>query len=215
MTAFRGFSDRALDFYAGLDADNTKTFWTEHKSVWETEVRDPMLAMLDQLEDEFGPAKLFRPYRDVRFSKDKTPYKTHQGALVSDPDAGDGVGWYVHVDKDGMLVGGGWRAHDTAQVTRFREGVADDDGPELADLLAKVTAEGYTVDGDPLKTRPRGYPPDQPRLDLLRFRQLLVTRRLGAPRWLATPRALDEVRGAWRTIRPVTEWVAAHVGRRQ
>jgi uncharacterized protein (TIGR02453 family) len=115
---FRGFPDRGLELYAGLEADNSKSYWSDHKAVWESDVRDPMRALTAALADEFGEAKLFRPYRDVRFSKDKTPYKTHQGAFVGQGTVG--IGWYVQVDKDGLMAGGGWRAHESAQVTRFR-----------------------------------------------------------------------------------------------
>jgi uncharacterized protein (DUF2461 family) len=75
--AFTGFPLAALDFYDDLEMDNTKAFWTAHKDVYETAVRAPMAALVAALEPEFGPAKVYRPYRDVRFAKDKTPYKTH------------------------------------------------------------------------------------------------------------------------------------------
>ena len=101
MGTFAGFSDRALELYAGLEADNSREYWARHKPEWEAEVRDPMRALLAGLEDEFGPAKMFRPNRDVRFSKDKAPYKTHQGALVPVSEETVGVGYYVQVDADG------------------------------------------------------------------------------------------------------------------
>ncbi len=207
---FRGFSDEGLELYAGLEADNSKTYWAAHKAVWETDVRDPMRALVAALADEFGEGKLFRPHRDIRFSKDKTPYKTHQGAFVGDGSVG--IGWYVQVDKDGLAAGGGWRSHETRQVTRFREAVdAEPTGPELERLVGRLRADGFEVNGDETKTRPRGYPADHPRLELLRCRSLMVVRRYGAPDWLATPRALDEVREAWRAVRPLADWVRQHV----
>ena len=77
------FDDAAFAFYEGLRADNSKTYWTANKSVYERAVREPMRALLDDLAPVFDaePA-LFRPYRDVRFSKDKSPYKTHQGGFL-------------------------------------------------------------------------------------------------------------------------------------
>ena len=80
--AFSGWAEQALDFYEGLEADNTKTYWTRQKQVYEEQVLRPMADLLDELGPEFGESKVFRPYRDVRFSKDKTPYKTHIGAMV-------------------------------------------------------------------------------------------------------------------------------------
>jgi uncharacterized protein (TIGR02453 family) len=148
----------------------------------------------------------------VRFSKDKTPYKTHQGAFVGDGTLG--IGYYVQVDKDGLMAGGGWRSHETGQVTRYREAVdAEASGPELERIVSGLKAAGFEVNGDETKVRPRGYPADHPRLDLLRCRSLMVYRRYGAPDWLATPRAQDEVRAAWRAVRPLTAWVRQHVDR--
>ena len=107
---FEGFPDEGLVFYEGLEADNSKTYWTQHRPVYESCVRAPLQALTDELADEFGPAKLFRPYRDVRFSNDKTPYKTHQGAVVEPPGRGAGA-WYVQVSADGCgspAGAGGW-----------------------------------------------------------------------------------------------------------
>lgn len=208
--AFTGISDAALELYAGLEADNSKQFWADHKALWESEVRDPVQALVAELEDEFGPAKIFRPYRDVRFSRDKSPYKTHQGAFVG---VTTGIGFYLQVDKDGLLGGGGWRAHGPAQIPRFRAAVDDDrSGPELVGIVGRLRDEGFTVEGDELSRAPRGFSSDHPRLDLLRCRSLMVFRRYGAPDWLATRRALDEVRGCWRSVRPLADWAAAHVG---
>jgi uncharacterized protein (TIGR02453 family) len=210
VTRFEGFSDSALELYAGLEADNSREFWATHKSVYEAEVREPMLALLDELEEEFGTGKLFRPHRDVRFAKDKSPYKTHQGAFVG---ATLGIGYYLQVDQDGLLAGGGWRSHGADPVRRFRSAVdSAAAGDQLVEVVAALRGSGFTVVGDELKTAPRGYAADHPRIDLLRCRSLMVTRRFGAPDWLASPRALDEVRETWRAVTPLNAWVTAHVG---
>ncbi|MGZ5371976.1 DUF2461 family protein, partial [Aeromicrobium sp.] len=73
MVDFTGFPEAALDFYDDLEVDNTKAFWEAHKSTYANAVAAPMKALTAALEDEFGAAKVFRPYRDVRFAKDKTP----------------------------------------------------------------------------------------------------------------------------------------------
>ena len=80
---FDGFPEAALDFYDDLEIDNSKVFWEAHKDTYATAVRAPMTDLMAELADEFGAAKIFRPHRDVRFSKDKTPYKTHQGAFIA------------------------------------------------------------------------------------------------------------------------------------
>ena len=79
---FSGWPEEALDFYDELAADNTKTYWTANKAVYEEKILRPMADLTEELAAEFGEPKIFRPYRDVRFSPDKTPYKTHIGAVI-------------------------------------------------------------------------------------------------------------------------------------
>ena len=101
--AFAGFPEQALDFYDGLEADNSKAYWTDHKAVYDDCVAGPLKALLTELEPTFGVAKVFRPFRDVRFSKDKTPYKTRQYAVVHS----NNQGLYVGIDAHGLHLGGG------------------------------------------------------------------------------------------------------------
>ena len=86
MTAmtFSGWPIEAVEFYEGLEADNSKVYWQEHKAVYDRFVKAPMEELLAELADEFGAGRLFRPYRDVRFSADKTPYKTNCAARLGD-----------------------------------------------------------------------------------------------------------------------------------
>jgi len=77
--SFTGIPVAALDFYEDLENDNSKAFWTAHKDVYDEQVKAPLVALAAALGPEFGDGKFFRPYRDIRFAKDKTPYKTHQG----------------------------------------------------------------------------------------------------------------------------------------
>ena len=210
MPTFSGFSDRAVAFYAELAADNTREFWAAHKAVYESEVRDPMRALAAALESEFGPAKLFRPHRDMRFSHDKTPYKTHQAAVVGD---GTGIGYYVQLDARGLTVGGGFRAHSPGQVSRFRAAVDDDaTGVEVSDLVAELCGNGFDIEGEALKTKPRGYDADHPRIELLRCRSLMAVKVFGTPAWLAGPAALEQVRDTWRLVAPLNRWVSSNVG---
>ncbi len=127
--AFTGFPSAALDFYDDLEVDNTKAFWEKHKAVYADSVKAPMTALCAALEPEFGAAKIFRPYRDVRFAKDKTPYKTHQGAFVR---VGEATGWYVEVSPRGVRTGAGFYEASGPRLAAFREAVAHDRfGPEL------------------------------------------------------------------------------------
>ena len=118
--AFSGFPEEAIEFYEGLEADNSKAYWTDHKSVYDDAVAGPMKELLAELAPTFGEAKMFRPYRDVRFSKDKTPYKTRQYAVVHTGDQG----LYLGIDAQGLHLGGGMFQPATEQVKKLREAVA-------------------------------------------------------------------------------------------
>ncbi|MGW3482322.1 DUF2461 domain-containing protein [Rhodococcus indonesiensis] len=204
---FTGFPVAALDFYEDLEADNSKPFWAAHKAVYDDCVRGPMLALLAELEPEFGAGKAFRPHRDVRFSADKSPYKTHQGGFVQ---TGPGVGFYVQIDAAGLRVAGGFYRGSSAQVAAFRAAVDDTRrGPRLEPLVRRLHRAGYEIGGERLKTRPRGVAEDHPRLDLLRYKSLTAARTHPSPEWIDTPRTLDEVRTAWRDVRPLVEWLTA------
>ncbi len=208
--SFEGFPDEGLVFYEGLEADNTKTYWTRHKGAYEEHVRAPLQALLEELAPEFGPAKVFRPYRDVRFSNDKTPYKTHQGAVVHPESAGS---WYVQVSADGLMVAGGcWRL-ESDQVARYRRAVADAvQGPRLEAEVDRLAAAGWAILGEKLSRVPAGYPADAERLELLRHKALHATRSWVPVDWLHDSRALEQVRTAWRDLSTLNVWLADNVG---
>jgi len=209
---FSGFPDEGLVFYEGLEADNSKTYWTGHRHLYDEHVRGPMQALADELTAEFGTPKLFRPYRDVRFSNDKTPYKTHQGAVLH-PE-GQGVGsYYVQVSADGLRVSGGcWRLQPD-QVDRYRRAVDDDvQGPRLAGQVDELRRAGWTIDGDQLVRTPRGYAADHPRVALLKHRSLHASQEWEPTDWLHQRTALDRVRDAWRQVTALNQWLADNVG---
>jgi uncharacterized protein (TIGR02453 family) len=203
---FEGFPEQALVFYEGLEADNSKPYWTDNKAVYETCVRSPMEALLAELEPEFGSAKIYRPYRDVRFSKDKTLYKTACGASVE-------RGGYVQLSANGLAVGAGYYHIAPDQIDRLRKSVDDDlRGSDLERIVAALRRGGYEVHGERLKTMPRGYPADHPRADLLRYKSLIAWRQWPPEPWLHGRQALAKVRAAWRAMRPLGEWLDANVG---
>jgi uncharacterized protein (TIGR02453 family) len=206
---FTGFGEAVVDFYEGLEADNTKAYWADHRAVYDEQIRPPMLALLADLEPEFGGSgtpKVFRPHRDVRFSADKTPYKTHQGAIAG--------AHYVQVSADGLMAAAGYYRMAPAQVARYRTAVDDDRrGSELEEIVAGLRADGFTVAGDRLKTRPRGIDPDHPRLDLLRHRSLFAWRSWPPGEELHAPELADRVRTTWRRLVPLARWLDDHVGR--
>jgi len=207
---FEGIPAAALDFYDDLEVDNTKSFWEAHKHVYTESVLGPMKALMAALEPEFGAAKIFRPYRDVRFSKDKTPYKTHQGAFVR---VADRTGFYVEVSPRGVRTGGGFYEATPARLAAYRAAVSHDRfGPELERLLEDVRRQGFEVGGDRLKTTPRGFDADHPRIELLRHRSLAVNHLIGFEPVIHTPELLDLVRDDWRALKPVVDWITEHAG---
>jgi uncharacterized protein (TIGR02453 family) len=209
-SAFAGFPVAALDFYDDLEMDNTKSFWTAHKAVYDEAVKAPMTALVGALEPEFGPAKVFRPYRDVRFAKDKTPYKTHQGAFVA---SGPATGWYVQVGAPGVRVGVGYYEASSPRLAALREAIADERrGRALVRILGRLRKQGWEQGGETLRTTPRGYDADHPRIDLLRHKSLTLGRSYGFEPVIHSPELLDRVRADWRAGRPFVEWVAENAG---
>ncbi|MBB6567533.1 DUF2461 domain-containing protein [Kribbella sandramycini] len=202
---FTGFPAAALDFYDDLEMDNSKTFWTERKHVYEESVRAPMVALLAELEPEFGTAKVFRPYRDVRFARDKTPYKTHQGAFI---DLAPATGWYVEVAAPGVRVAAGFYEASSERLARVRTAIDDSRrGKQLEALLAELTAAGWSVGGDRLKTTPRGYAADHPRIELLRHKSLTVTKSYGFEPVIHTAELAAEIRADWKSTQPLLTWL--------
>jgi uncharacterized protein (TIGR02453 family) len=206
--SFTGFPTAALDFYDDLEMDNSKTFWNEHKQVYEQSVRAPMTALLAELEEEFGPAKVFRPYRDVRFAKDKTPYKTHQGAFIA---CGPSTGWYVELAAPGVRVGAGFYEAPADRLARIRTAIDEERrGSELDKLLADLQTDGWTLGGDKLKTSPRGYDADHPRIELLRHKSMTLGKSYGFEPVIHSAELVDEVRRDWHATTPFLEWITAN-----
>ena len=205
MSSFTGFGDGAVEFFDGLLVDNSKAYWTDQREVYEAHVRGAMLALLADLEAEFGPGKVFRPYRDLRFSNDKTPYKTHCGATAGP--------YYVQVGADGLMAAAGHYQMAADQVGRFRTAVDDERrGADLVKRLAAIEADGITIAGETLKTRPRGVDADHPRLELMRHKSLYGWRRWPPDDVLHEAGAVHRVASGWRSLRPLTEWLDDHVG---
>jgi uncharacterized protein (TIGR02453 family) len=204
--AFEGWPAEALEFYEGLAADNSKTYWTRNKTIYDEMVLGPMTELMAELAPEFGDVKIFRPYRDVRFSKDKSPYKAHIGALV-------GTG-YVQLSASGLAAGDGMYGMEAGQLDRYRQAVASDAaGEQLEQVIAAVEQRGISVHGhDSLKTAPRGYPADHPRIGLLRHKGLVAWREWPVEPWLGTAEARKHISGFLVAARPLSAWLGTHVG---
>jgi len=205
--AFRGWPAEALDFYEGLEADNSKTYWTEHKATYDDKVRAPMEALLAELEPEFGPGRIFRPYRDVRFSADKSPYKTTIAATLE-------RGGYIQLSARGLAAGRGEYMMAPDQLKRYREAVDDDRrGEQLRAIVAEAGQLGIEITGhEQLKSMPRGYAKDHPRSDLLRYKGLVAWQQWPVAAWLGTAKAKPKVVAFLRNCGPLSDWLARHVG---
>jgi uncharacterized protein (TIGR02453 family) len=207
---FRGWPESALAFYRDLEADNTKAFWDAHKDVYERDVKAPFQALAPLVAEEFGPLRVFRPHRDVRFSKDKSPYKTRCYAVT---EGEGGEAYYVEVSAGGLTVATGYWMMANDQLDRYRRAVVDDEsGPALGTIMAALAAKELVNEGPGLKTAPRGYARDHPRVDLLRHKSVAVMRRHPPAEWLHTPAAAERVVEVWRAAAPMNTWLARHVG---
>jgi uncharacterized protein (TIGR02453 family) len=205
---FTGIPTAALDFYEDLEIDNTKAFWSAHKHIYDESVKAPLEALAAALEPEFGAPKFFRPYRDVRFAKDKTPYKTHQGVWFGESSR------YLHVAAAGLYIAGGYWDTSSAQVERLRRAVADDvAGAELERAIGAVRKAGLTLGGHQLTRVPTGYAKDHPRSELLRYKSLAAHKEFGCPAWLSTKRARTEIAKGLRAVTPLVSWLEIHLGR--
>jgi uncharacterized protein (TIGR02453 family) len=212
MVDFTGFPPDALDFFVELEGNNERTWWQANRQRFEGSVAEPMRALLDQLEPEFGSFKVFRMNRDVRFAADKSPYKTAHAAMT---EGEGGTAEYVQISAAGLFVGAGIYHMARDQLERFRTSVADDRrGRELEAAIAEARRQRLDIGGiEPaLVTAPRGWPKDHPRVGLLRMKGLVTLRDLGAPAWIHTRRAVNEVAKAWRAGAPVTSWLERNVG---
>ncbi len=189
---FTGWKGDFRGFFLGLRANNNKAYFEAHRKQYEAEVKAPMLALLADLEAEFGPPhRVSRPNRDIRFSADKSPYK---------------LNIYADLDRGGV---------DDVQLQRLREAVAGErSGKELAGIVAGLRRKGYDVEGKELKRVPPPYPQDHPRADLLRHKRLIYWKRWPAEPWIATSKAKDRVAQVWRDGADLNSWMSKHLDRK-
>lgn len=207
---FTGWKGDFKGFFLGLRANNNKAYFEAHRKQYEAEVKAPMLALLADLEAEFGPPhRVSRPNRDIRFSADKSPYKLN---IYADLDRGG----YVALDAEGLVAAGGRYMVDDVQLKRLREAVAADrSGKELAVIVAALRKKGYDVEGQELKRVPSPYPQDHPRADLLRHKRLIYWRRWPAGPWIATSKAKDRVAQVWRDGADLNAWMTKYLDRKR
>src|SRR3954453_9874515 len=208
---FEGLGAGAVAWFEALDRENTKAYFDATRDTFEIEVREPFEDMLEDLREEFaGEPKVFRQHRDIRFSKDKSSYKTRTyGVLHSRPESAAGL--YAEVSARGLYAGTGYWRMEGARLERYRDAVLEH-GAALEEAIAGVEDAGLELAAPALKTAPRGMPRDHAHVALLRYKDMIAGRRLPAGPALTTREALEHVAATWRAAAPLTGWLDTHVG---
>jgi len=202
---FRGFPPESLEFFRELAAHNNRDWFLAHKDVYQRACRAPMEALVAELEPRVGQAKISRINRDIRFSRDKAPYKTYIAAGVG--------GNYISLSADGLFVGGGFYAPDAGALHRFRAAIDDDTtGRRLQAIVRTLRRRGYEVGShETLSSAPRGYSSDHPRIELLKMKDLFAGWRFGPAAWLATAKARGRIDRVITDTAPLVKWLRQHV----
>jgi uncharacterized protein (TIGR02453 family) len=212
---FLGFPG-AMAFLSQLAANNDRTWFNAHKAAYERDYKAPAEAFVAEIRprleaqaDHRLDAKIFRIHRDVRFSKDKSPYNTHLHIAFQAPrvpgEPRRRGGFYFGLEADKLTVGVGAFDFGPADLDRYRKAVASDgDGEDLAAILAKLDAELHPAD---LKRVPAPYPADHPRGDLLRRKGLSAWRHIDDRALVASPELVDRVLAELAALDAVNLWL--------
>jgi uncharacterized protein (TIGR02453 family) len=204
MPGFRGWPEDFQPFFIGLELDNSKRYFEANRRTYDESVRAPMVALMESLEDEYGPAKVFRANRDIRFSKDKSPYKTN----IAAHNGKDGVGGYLSLDKKGLTVAVGCYELTPAQLTKYRKRVAAEaSGAALASIVTRLEKAGYKMGGEQLKRVPAGWPQDHSRARLLKHKLVYVYRDFGLQPWLGSAATRAKVVKVFADAEPLRAWL--------
>jgi uncharacterized protein (TIGR02453 family) len=209
--SFGGFGDAATTLLRDLQTNNDKAWYEAHRDRFESEVRAPMLALVAELEGLFGPGKVFRQHRDVRFSKDKRPYKEWVAATV-----GGGVHEatrYLQLGPTELFVAAGAYQFDRERLTAYRRAVdARTSGEALQAILDDLAAKGYEIGGKTLARGPRDVRPDHPRIELLKHTGVTLARRTPVGPWLRDADAvMERVLVVFGDAEPLIAWSREHL----
>jgi uncharacterized protein (TIGR02453 family) len=225
---FRGFPDARGDFFLSLALQNDRDWFNAHRAEYQEGWAEPMAALLEQVRDGLrgaygkrgpGQPKVFRINRDVRFSKDKTPYKTHVAGWIpletgqaASPGATPAA-IYLHVGVDERMAGSGCWMLEPDALKRFRAALLDPKrGAALERLLKPLAAAGFTISSaESLVRVPAGVDPDHPRADLLRKKGLVVAPADVPKKLLTRPALVGWLVEQARAAAPVVGWLADHV----
>lgn len=213
------FTAESLKFLRGLKRNNRRDWFIARREAYDAHVRLPMIGIIERLAEDlrdFAPEvvadpkrSMYRIYRDVRFSENKAPYKTHVAAVF--PARGlpkhEGAGLYFHVSPDEVWVGGGMYAPSTSQLQAVREHLASN----VTRFRAIVESPGFrrvvgALEGERLQRVPRGFPKDHEAAEYLRFRQFLAGREF-PPALATSPRFYASLLKVFREVAPVIRFL--------
>ena len=210
MGKFEGFSRATTQFFKDLERNNNREYWLASKARFDVQVRRPFEALLLDIPERYQSLKFFRMNRDLRFSKDKTPYKLMLGARGLSEH---GVSRYLHIDAQGLFLACGMHQLDSGQLARYREAVhRRKSGVELQETVSNLRRQDIEVThgkARPLKSVPRGYAADHPRIELLRYKGLAALKRVTA---IDSPKLVDDVVLFWDNCSPLSTWLDQQVG---
>jgi len=209
---FEGFGPDTLAFLRELGEHNEKSWFDANRERYERWLRGPMQALVGELEGLFGPGRLFRPYRDLRFTNDRRPYKESVAATVGGRNAV--AARYLHLNAQHLFVAAGAHRLSGAALQSYRRAVeAETSGTELARIRDELAAKGYVLGGTSLKRAPRGVSADHPRLDLLKHTGVTIQRAYPVGSWLYDPdTVLPRVIETFADAEPLLGWAHAHLG---
>jgi uncharacterized protein (TIGR02453 family) len=208
-SAFRGWREECQRFFIGLELDNSKRYFELNRQIYQDAVKGPMVALMDSLAEEYGPVKIFRPNRDLRFSSDKSPYKTNIAGYAGTA----GRGGYLSLDARGLSVAAGRYELTPQQLNKYRKRVgAESTGPALAAIVDRLEKAGYGIAGETLKRVPAGWPQDHPRARLLRHKVLYIHKNFGLQPWLGSSAARKHIVRVWGDAEPLNDWLKRHTG---
>lgn len=223
---FEGFPDGTLRFLRGLAKNNSKAWFDAHRSDYDAFYVDPAKSFVESIGPRLQKVSktiryearvngsLFRINRDVRFSKDKTPYKAHLDLWFWEGDrrGWESPGFFFRLAPTKLILGAGMHQLSKEQLGTYRDAVVDErSGKALTKVAEQLRRTGYEVGGATRKTVPRGFDPSHPRASLLLHEGLFATRESDVPRSVGAPNFVDECIAHFRAVAPVSKWLAEHV----
>jgi uncharacterized protein (TIGR02453 family) len=223
MSGFNGFPPGAVTFFQELQKNNNKPWFEAHKSDYQKYVLEPAQEFIEQIGarlEQLSPGihaeprvnrSIFRIYRDIRFSKDKTPYKIHLGIWMWQGEGAkfESSGYYFHLEPPNIMLGVGLHTFSKNLLKAYRDAVVDPvAGPALVVAVQEVAVKGgYQLGGEHYKRVPRGYDPDHPNADLLRYKGLTVGNEVPIPGEFYSEALIDYSYKKYADMYPIQYWL--------